>query len=154
MEPVRSAPERLRVGGDVLDLRVGSAETDGAVLAYDVTLAPGGGPPHLHRHAAIEVVRVEDGEVTFYLGTEAGIDRRLSGVGDVVCIAGGREHTFRNESAEAARVFALLSPGRQMEDFARAAAALGAEASPDQVARLATTAGIEITRPLEGAVSS
>lgn len=149
MNSERSTPERLRVGGDVMDLRVGSAETAGAVLAYDVVLPPGGGPPHLHRHEAVEVVRVEEGEVTFYLAAETGIDRRVARAGDVVCIAGSREHTIRNESPEPARAFTVLSPGEQMEGFARAAAALGTEATADRVAELARAAGIEITRPLE-----
>jgi mannose-6-phosphate isomerase-like protein (cupin superfamily) len=142
--------ERLTVGGDLMEVRVGSAETDGAVLAYEVSMAPGGGPPHLHRHDAVEVVRVEEGELTFYLATSAGIDRRTAGPGDVVGIAADREHTIRNEGPVAARAFTVLAPGERMERFARAAAALGPEATPDRVAGLAADAGIEITRPLDG----
>jgi quercetin dioxygenase-like cupin family protein len=151
MSPSRSrtAPETLRVGGDLMEVRVDSAESGGALLAYDVTLAPGGGPPHLHRHEAVEVVRVEQGELTFYLGDEAGeVERRTAGPGDVVAVPSNREHTIRNEAAAAARAFAVLAPGDRMEHFARAAAALDADASPDRVAALAAANGIEITRPL------
>ena len=152
MNPPAPTSETLRVGGDLVEVRAASAETDGALLAYDVTLAPGGGPPHLHRHEAAELVRVEEGELTFYLGDESGgVERRRAGRGEVVAVAGNREHTFRNEAAAAARAFAVLSPGDRMEHFARAAAALGADASAERVAALAAADGIEVTRPLPGA---
>jgi quercetin dioxygenase-like cupin family protein len=149
MNDVSSTRERLTVGGDLMEVLVGSAESDDEILAYEVSIAPGGGPPHLHRHDAVEVVRVEEGELTFYLATRTGIDRRTAGPGDVVGIVADREHTIRNESAGAARAFSVLSPGGRMERFARAAAALGPEAAPDRVADLAAEAGIEITRPLD-----
>ena len=141
--------ETLRVGGDQLEVRMSSGESDGALFAYDVNLAPGGGPPHLHRHEAVEIFKVEEGELTFYLADERGeVDRRTAGPGEVVAIPGNREHTIRNEAAAAARAFAVLSPGDRMEHFARAAAALGADATPDRVADLAAASGIEITGPL------
>jgi quercetin dioxygenase-like cupin family protein len=141
--------ETLRVGDDLMAVHAPSAASGGALLAYDVTLSPGGGPPHLHRHAAAELLRVEEGELTFYLAEEDGtVDRRTAGPGEVVAIAGNREHGFRNETAAAARAFAVLAPGEGMEHFARAAAALGAAASPERVAALAAANGIEITRPL------
>ena len=144
-----TTPETLHVGDDLMEVRVSGAESGGAVLAYDVTLAPGGGPPHLHRHEAVEVVRVERGELTFYLADERGeVDRCTAGPGEVVAVAANREHTIRNEAATAARAFAVLSPGDRMEHFARAAAALGTGATPDRVAALAAASGIEITRPL------
>lgn len=152
MNPSATAPapaETLRVGGDQLEVQMSSEESDGALLAYDVTLAPGGGPPHLHRHEAVEVFKVERGELTFYLAGEDGeVGRRTAGPGEVVAIPGNREHSVRNEAAAAARAFAVLSPGDRMEHFARAAAALAGEATPACVAELAATNGIEITRPL------
>jgi mannose-6-phosphate isomerase-like protein (cupin superfamily) len=144
-----SSAEKLRVGGDLLEVRMSSEESDGALFAYDVSLAPGGGPPHLHRHEAVEVFKVEQGELTFYLADHDGeVDRRTAGPGEVVAIPGDREHTIRNEAAAAARAFAILSPGDRMEHFARAAAALGADATPARVSALAADNGIEITRPL------
>lgn len=148
-ETGREAPaEPLRVGGDLMDVRVSSAESDGALFAYDVTLAPGGGPPHLHRHEAVELFKVEQGELTFYLADEAGeVDRRTAGPGEVVAVPGNREHTIRNEAAAAARAFAVLSPGDRMEQFARAAAAL-TEPMPASVSALAAANGIEVTGPI------
>ena len=147
--------ETLQVGGDQLEVRMSSDESDGALFAYDVNLAAGGGPPHLHRHEAAEIFKVEQGELTFYLADEQGeVARRTAGPGEVVAIPGNREHTVRNEAAAAARAFAVLSPGDRMEHFARAAAALEAEATPERVASLAADNGIEITRPLPHRPSS
>jgi mannose-6-phosphate isomerase-like protein (cupin superfamily) len=152
MNRSQAPAETLRVGGDQLEVRMSSGDSDGALFAYDVELAPGGGPPHLHRHEAVEIFKVEAGELTFFLADERGeVDRRTAGPGEVVAIPANREHTIRNEAAAAARAFAVLSPGDRMEHFARAAAALGAAAAPNQVADLAAANGIEITRPLPAA---
>jgi len=149
MDLAQAPAETLRVGGDTMEMHMTSAESEGTLLAYDVTLSPGGGPPHLHRHEAAELFKVERGELTFYLADADGeIGRRTAGPGEVVAIPGNREHTIRNESAAAARAFAVLAPGDRMEHFARAAAALGTEATPDRVASLAAENGIEVTRPL------
>ena len=149
MHSTDSPAETLRVGGDEMEIQMSSAESDGALLAYDVTIAAGGGPPHLHRHEAVEVFKVEAGELTFYLADEQGeVERRAAGPGEVVAIPSNREHTIRNEAGAAARAFAVLSPGDRMEHFARAAAALGSAASPEQVSLLAAANGIVVTGPL------
>ena len=146
------ATDRLTVGGDELAFRVTSAVSGGALVAYDVWLAPGGGPPALHRHAAFELFRVESGELAFYLeDAEGSVARSVARPGSVVAIPGGREHTVRNESGEQARAFVVLSPGEEMERFARAAGELAADGPPAiaTVLALAAAHGIEITRPLE-----
>ena len=69
----------------------------------------------------------------------------------VVAIAGGREHTVRNESAADASAFVVFAPGSQMERFVRAAGELGGDGPPgvEQVLALAAAHGITMTRPLE-----
>ena len=66
-------------------------------------------------------------------------------------VAGGREHTIRNESDRAARGFVTFTDGAaQMEGFLRAAGALaerGALALEDVLA-VAARHGVQITRPL------
>lgn len=146
----------VEVGGEVVEFQVTNEASGGAAVAYDVTFAPGGGPPMLHRHAAFELFRVEEGELAFYLEDEYGETRRaVAAPGAVVAIPGGREHTVRNESGRPARAFAVLSPGAQMERFARAAGELashGEDTDPAAVLALAAASGIEITRPV-GAVA-
>lgn len=142
----------VEVGGDLVEFQVTSEGSGGAMVAYEVTFAPGGGPPMLHRHEDFELFRVEAGELAFYLEDENGeTARHLAPAGAVVAIPGGREHTVRNESASPARAFAVLSPGAGMERFARGAgelAAHGEGAGVEEVMALAVASGIEITRPV------
>jgi oxalate decarboxylase/phosphoglucose isomerase-like protein (cupin superfamily) len=142
----------VEVGGDVVEFQVTSERSGGALVAYDVVFAPGGGPPMLHRHDDFELYRVEAGELAFYLEDEDGeTSRRLAPAGTVVTIPGGREHTVRNESASPARAFAVLAPGVGIERFARGAGELathGEGAGVEEVIALAAASGIEITRPV------
>jgi oxalate decarboxylase/phosphoglucose isomerase-like protein (cupin superfamily) len=118
-----SPQEQIRVGADQVALRVSSQATGGALLAADVTMPPGGGPPKLHRHAPEEVYRLERGELAIYVEDEAGeVRRTLARHGDVVHIPGGRAHTVRNESGETAHAYVVFTPGAEMERFLRAAA--------------------------------
>jgi mannose-6-phosphate isomerase-like protein (cupin superfamily) len=144
-------------GDDEVAVRVSAEATGGDVLALDVTMGPGGGPPALHRHAAVETYRVLEGELTFYLGAGERIERFEVHAGAVVHIPGGREHTIRNESAAPAHGYVTFTDGaEQMERFARAAAALAARArpAPEDVLALAQRHGVHITRPLPGQTSS
>jgi mannose-6-phosphate isomerase-like protein (cupin superfamily) len=136
--------EQLTVGADELRFRVTSADSDGALLAFEIRMPPGGAPPALHRHEPAEVYRVEHGEFTFYVGDDDGrVTRSTAGPGEVVAIPGGREHTVRNESVGDGAAFVVLAPGAEFERFVRGAA------EGDDIAALAVAHGIEITRPLE-----
>jgi mannose-6-phosphate isomerase-like protein (cupin superfamily) len=143
--------ERIRLGGDEVTVRVGSAESDGAVLAIEVRIPAGGGPPGLHRHDPAETYRVERGELAIYLGGDAdgGVDveRVVAGPGAVVHIPGGREHTVRNESDREAAAYVTFVPGAPMEGFIRAAAALG-DAPMEEVLAVASRHGVALTRPV------
>jgi mannose-6-phosphate isomerase-like protein (cupin superfamily) len=140
----------MRVGSDEIEFEVTSDDGAGMVAAT-VRMPPGGGPPALHRHAASELYRVERGEFAFYVEDEAGkVERRAAGEGETVPIAGGREHTIRNESDRDAAAFVVYAPGTDMEAFARAAARLASAGAPavERVLAVAAEHGIEITRPL------
>jgi mannose-6-phosphate isomerase-like protein (cupin superfamily) len=130
--------ERITVGHDDITLRVTSAESGGALLAVEVTIPPGGGPPAMHRHPSAEVYRVERGELTIYREDE----RIAAREGAVVHIAGGVPHTVRNESAAPAHAYVVFTPGTEMEDFVRAVAR-----TPGDVASLAQQHGIEMLAP-------
>jgi mannose-6-phosphate isomerase-like protein (cupin superfamily) len=131
--------DTLSVGTDELTFRVTSAESEGALLAVEVRLPSGGGPPALHRHAAAEVYRVEDGELAIYVGD----DRIAAGPGAVVNIPSGRAHTVRNETDAEARAYVVFTPGTEIERFMRAAGALAAP-DPAEVMALAERHGIEM----------
>jgi mannose-6-phosphate isomerase-like protein (cupin superfamily) len=131
--------DTLSVGTDELTFRVTSAQSEGALLAVEVRLPSGGGPPALHRHAAAEVYRVEDGELAIYVGD----DRIAAGPGAVVNIPSGCAHTVRNETNAEARAYVVFTPGTEIERFMRAAGALAAP-DPAEVMALAERHGIEM----------
>ena len=133
-----SQPDYLRVGADEIKFHVTSAATGGTLVAAEVRMPAGGGPPALHRHAADEIYRGERGEFTIYLGDE----RVPLGPGDVVHIPGGRAHTVRNETDAEALAYVVYSPGAELEAFVRAAAELETP-DPAAVVALAQRHGIE-----------
>ena len=123
------------MGREQIAVRLSTAETGGKLLALDVTMPPGGGPPGLHRHAAAEVYRVLEGEFTVYLGEE----RVTAPAGTVLHIEGGRVHTIRNESEAPARGYVqFFGDAEPMEAFLRAAG------SAADVMALAAQHGIEL----------
>ncbi|HYI37386.1 MAG TPA: cupin domain-containing protein [Thermoleophilaceae bacterium] len=138
----------VSVGSETIVVRVTSEQSGGALLAFEVRMPPGGGPPMLHRHDPFELYRVEQGEFAFYLeGDDGNVTRRVAGPGSVVPIPGGREHTIRNESDDEARALVVFSPGVAMEGFL--AAAGDPKLEPGDVLALAAAYGIKITRGLE-----
>lgn len=65
------SPESLTLGADELTFHTTSAESGGALLAFEVRMPPAGGPPALHRHDPAELYRVERREFSFYLAGAA-----------------------------------------------------------------------------------
>ena len=130
--------ERLKVGRDEITLHLDSEGSGGTMVAAEVTIPPGGGPPALHRHPSAELYRVQRGELALYLGDE----RIPAAEGAVVHIPGGMAHTVRNETDAEAEAFVVFTPGTEMEHFVRAVAA-----SPGDVVALAEEHGIEMLAP-------
>ena len=137
----------MRVGSDEVRVRVSSGQTEGAMLAIEVHMGPGGGPPGLHRHAPEEVYRVDRGQLTVHLEDGRGeVQRIVADPGTVVHIPGGRMHTVRNESGEDASAFVVFTPGTEMERFLNAANRLAGAGPPEitDVLALAQRHGIEM----------
>jgi oxalate decarboxylase/phosphoglucose isomerase-like protein (cupin superfamily) len=134
----------LKIGSDEITLHVTSDDTPGSLLACDVKIPAGGGPPAMHRHPSAEVYRGDEGVLALYVEDEAGAVERIAVTpGDVVHIPGGRPHTVRNESPFDARAYVTFVPGTEMERFVLAVAS-----RPHDVASLAQQHGIEFTGPL------
>lgn len=148
--------ECLRLSTDEVTVLMSSAQSGGALFAIELRMPPGGGPPVMHRHEPAEVYFVQRGEFTVYTGEltpEGGwttVQRVTAGPGDVVPLAGGVPHTFRNESDFEAVAFCVHAPGTAFEGFVRAGAALAAEGEPsmDQVLDIAARNGIELLGPI------
>jgi oxalate decarboxylase/phosphoglucose isomerase-like protein (cupin superfamily) len=117
------------------------------MLAIEVQMGPGGGPPGLHRHAPEEVYRVERGQLTVHLEDGLGeVQRIVAEPRTVVHIPGGRMHTVRNESREDASAYVVFTPGTEMEQFLNAANRLAGAGPPEfaEVLALAQRHGIEM----------
>ena len=138
------------MGYDEMRVLASTDDTGGALFALEMRMAPGGGPPVMHRHASGEVYHVLEGEFTFHLGLGDDARRVTARAGDTVPMAGGVPHTIRNESDADAVVFVVHAPGPPMEGFTRAAAALGTNGTPDMDAVLAVAAehGVELLGPV------
>ena len=151
MLPVENEnPELLQLGADEVTVLATSAQTGGALFAVGIRMAPGGGPPVMHRHDPGEVYYVVEGEFTFYVGLEPEVRRVTASAGNVVPLAGGTPHTIRNGSDADAVAFVVHAPGPPMEGFSRAAAALAGAGEPSMDAVLAMAAhhGIELLGPI------
>jgi mannose-6-phosphate isomerase-like protein (cupin superfamily) len=127
--PTAQAAEFL-VMEDLVTIHAASSQTDGGFLAIEVTVAPGGGPPPLHTHAAHELFWTLSGELTYFREEADGLVQISGGPGTSAFIPGGVPHTYRNFSAAPARYLAILSPGGAMEDFL-----VEAGVSPDEERR-------------------
>jgi mannose-6-phosphate isomerase-like protein (cupin superfamily) len=154
----RATCERLLLGSDDVTILATSADTGGALLAVEIRMRPGGGPPVMHRHAPGEIYHVLDGEFTFYTGDgpDGAVRRSTAKAGDVVPLAGGVPHTIRNESGGDAVAFAVHAPGAPMEGFMRAVVAAAAAGPPDMARTLEIAAenGIELLGPIPATVET
>lgn len=88
-------------------MKLGAAQTGGALSLWFETVPPGGGPPpHVH-HAEDEVFIVTEGELTFSSGDRSWVAR----AGAVVFAPRGIPHTFLNTGASSARFIGVVTPG-------------------------------------------
>ena len=141
------------MGSDEVTILVDCAASAGALLAVEILMRPGGGPPVMHRHEPGEVYHVLAGEFTFYTadGPGGAVRRSTAVTGDVVPLAGGVPHTIRNESHSDAVAFVVHAPGAPMERFTRAAAAAATTDGPPDMAKvlqIAADSGIELLGPI------
>ena len=143
-ETARGGGETIRVGAEEVVVRAAGADTDGALLAVEVTMPPGGGPPGLHRHPSAELYRVDRGELAIYREDGGAVRRIAAPAGAVVPIPGGAAHTVRNESDAEAHEHLLFATGGEMEAFMRAAATA---TGPAEVMALAARHGVELLQP-------
>ena len=125
------------LSGEQIVIRRTSAQTDGAVLDWELTLAPGGKVPSSHAHPGEEeVFTILEGTMRFRIGWR----RRTATGGDVVRIPAGTVHHFANAGRGPARVAVESRPALAMEELLETAAALAQEQH---------SAGRALPRPLE-----
>jgi quercetin dioxygenase-like cupin family protein len=125
------------LSGEQIVIRRTALQTDGAVLDWELTLAPGGKVPSSHAHPGQEeVFTMLAGTMRFRVGWR----RLTASAGDVVRVPPGTVHHFANAGTEPARVAVESRPALAMEELLETAAALAQEQHE---------AGRPLPRPLE-----
>jgi quercetin dioxygenase-like cupin family protein len=125
------------LSGEQITIRRTSADTGGAVLEWELLLAPGGRVPSRHAHPEQEeVFTVLAGQLRFRVG----VRRVIANPGETVRIPPGTVHHFANAGNRPARVAVRTSPALSMQELLETAAAL----AQDQ-----HTAGRRLPRPTD-----
>lgn len=99
--------------GGLYELKVGSAESDGALTVMEMTLPAGMGPPP-HRHPGGETVYVLEGRIRYHIEGET----FEGGPGASFHVPGGTLENF--EPLEQTRILVVYTPGGIESFFAEA----------------------------------
>jgi quercetin dioxygenase-like cupin family protein len=111
VRPGEKAVIRSPIGDDLVFVARGE-QTDGALMAADVRVSPGEGPPlHVHTREE-EYVWMTEGEMRWKLDDELS----ATPAGSFVFIPRGVSHTFQNIGEEPARMLVMFAPAG-MEGF-------------------------------------
>lgn len=123
MEPAGEAIENP-ISGERIVIRRTAAQTGGAALVWELTLARGGKVPSSHAHPSQEErFTVLAGQMKFRVGR-----RRVSaGPGDTVRVPAGAVHHFANAGPSAARLLVETRPALGMAELLATAAALASD---------------------------
>ncbi|HEX6523609.1 MAG TPA: cupin domain-containing protein [Streptosporangiaceae bacterium] len=109
------------LSGERITIRQTAAQTGGALLDWELELAPGGRVPASHAHPGQEeIFTVLEGWMRFRVGWR----RQIVGPGDTVTVPPGTVHHFANPGAAPARVAVQTRPALAMQDLLETAAAL------------------------------
>ena len=102
-------------------ITISGAEADDPVLAWELSLAPGGRVPASHTHPRQqEQFTVLEGRVRFRVGWR----RLIAGPGDTVKVTPGTVHHFANAGPGTARMAVRTTPALRMRALLETAAAL------------------------------
>jgi quercetin dioxygenase-like cupin family protein len=110
------AGETYNVIGELLTLKVTSAETGGAFTVVELVAQPGGGPP-LHTHPSSESFTILEGEFQF-TGLACSQPYTFRAVpGDTVFIPAAAPHAYKAVGDTPGKTLLVLTPGTEMEQF-------------------------------------
>jgi quercetin dioxygenase-like cupin family protein len=109
------------VSGEQIHFRRTAADTNGALLEFDLVLAPDGHVPGKHVHPSQEErFEVLSGTMKFKMGRKTVVATE----GDVVVVPAGVPHKFANGGDETAHVRVHVTPALRMEELFETAVAL------------------------------
>jgi quercetin dioxygenase-like cupin family protein len=122
----QTTPAVLNIFGELVSIKVASAETDNQYTVIWGQSPPLGGPP-LHLHVSdSETFYVLEGTYIFELDGEI----FNANVGDVVHIQPGVKHLYQNVGAEPGKLLLVVSPGGLDDFFIELDSLLNAHAEP------------------------
>lgn len=109
------------VTGERIVIHRSANETGGALLAWELVLAPGGRVPSSHAHPEQEErFTVVEGRLNLRIGSRPVIARP----GQTVAVPPGTVHSFANVTSEPVRVLVETRPALAMEELLATAAAM------------------------------
>jgi quercetin dioxygenase-like cupin family protein len=109
------------VSGERIRIRTSAADSGGALLAWDLLLAPGGRVPSGHVHPGQEErFTVVEGRLRFRVGWRS----RIVGPGQTIAVPPGAPHHFANAGPTDAFVLVETRPAMRMEELLQVAAEL------------------------------
>jgi quercetin dioxygenase-like cupin family protein len=112
------------VSGETIEFLQTAADTDGELLAIDLTLTPDGHVPGTHVHPEQEErFEVLSGTMKFKLGLKT----IIAGPGETVVVPAGKRHRFSNAGDEDAHVRVEVRPALRMEELFETTVALADE---------------------------
>jgi mannose-6-phosphate isomerase-like protein (cupin superfamily) len=140
--------ETLQAFGDVIQFKLGGAQTGGGMTLGQCAVPAGvGPPPHIH-HRADELFLVLEGRFEVLVsGRWVEI-----GPGDAAYVPRGNVHTFRNAGDSRGRLWLILTPSGFETFFRRSSDEFAGGGPPDmgRILEIAKEHGIEFLPPAGG----
>lgn len=107
------------ISGELITIRTGAQDTDGALLEWELVLAPGGRVPSSHAHPEQqERFTIVDGRLRMRVAGK----RMVLGPGDTAIIPPGTVHGFANAGTTPVRAIVETRPALAMEELLDTAA--------------------------------
>ena len=117
------------VSGERITFLQTAADTDGALLEFELELSADGHVPGAHVHPEQEErFHVLEGEMTFRMGAR----KIVATAGETVVVPAGRVHKFANGGDGPARARVEISPALDMEDLFTTTAELAHEGNTNR----------------------
>ena len=128
---------------NVLDVKISSRDTDGALAVFEQTgFTPNGGPPlHIH-HAQDEWFHVIEGEYLYQVGE----DRYQMKSGDTIFLPRKIPHAFV-QLTEKGRLIVSYQPAGSMEEFFKETDSWTSPPTAEEIARVFEDHGMKVVGP-------
>ena len=130
-------------GSRVLDFKVSSLDTNGDLFIIEVTDDSKGGPPRHFHHEQEEWFYVIDGEYIVEIGDE----RYRLGPGDSILAPREVPHVWAHVGEGMGKQLLVFQPAGKMEAFFGELAKVGGVPQREELQRLFSSHGMEITGP-------